>query len=79
MRCEAESLPCWCPAVTVGADPNIIGADTKKQLSYSSTNKALSSSRQQTSKKDVPVVGCQRKKREKISRDLENMTEETFI
>lgn len=80
-RCLVSQSP--CPA---GAQqwlweqiPNITGADTKRQLSYSSTDKALSSSRQQTSKKDVPVVGCQRKKREKISRDLENMTEETFI
>lgn len=75
---EAESLPCWCPAVIVEADPNITAADTKKDLGYSSTDQALSSSGQQTSKQDVDQWLADKGKREKISRDLENMTEEMF-
>lgn len=79
MPCEAECLPCWCPAVIGEADPNITAAHTRKQLGYSSTDKALSSSRKQTSKEDVYQWLATIGKRKKINRDLENMTEGMLI
>lgn len=61
------------------ADPSIAAALTKKQLGYRGTDKALSSSRQQTSKEDVYQWLAAKGERQKISRDLENMTEWMFI
>lgn len=63
----------------VTADPNITAAHTKKWLDYSGTDKALSSSRQQTSKEDVYQWFAAKGRTEKISRDLENMTEGMFV
>lgn len=51
----------------------------QKAVGYRDTDKALSSSRQQTSKKDVYQWLAAKGKREKISRDLRKVTEETFI
>lgn len=61
------------------ADPNISAAHTETWLDYSGADKALSSSRQQTSKEDVYQWLAAKGKTEKISRDLENMTEGTFV
>lgn len=75
-RCLVRQNP--CPA---GAQQRLWKQipTSLQQLGYSSTDKALSSSRQQTSKEDVCQWLAAKRKREKISRDLENMTEETFM